>query len=81
MMLTRETLTAFLKKKTNIGDFAGDTPLFSTGTLDSVSQLDLIMLIESSAGITIDQADITLDNMDSMDRILTFVDRQTSRGG
>jgi acyl carrier protein len=81
MTLTREKLSAFLEKKMTTGDVAGDTALFSTGALDSVSQLDLIMLIESAAGITIDQADITLENMDSMDRILAFVEGQTRSTG
>lgn len=79
MSLTAEDLTEFLKSKANLDDVQGDTPLFSSAALDSVSQLDLIMLIESKAGITINQADITLDNMDTVDKILAFVGRQTGQ--
>ncbi len=79
MPLTSEVLTEFLRSKAQLDEIASDTPLFSSAALDSVSQLDLIMLIEAQAGITIQQADVTLDNMDTVDRILAFVGRQTGQ--
>jgi acyl carrier protein len=84
MPLTFEILVDYVRAKARLDDVRGDTPLFSTGALDSVSQLDLIMMIESEAGIAVSQADVTLDNLDTIDRILAFVARQNGaapRGG
>jgi len=36
----------------------------------------LIMFIEHTAGLRVHPADVTLDNFDSIDRILAFVEAQ-----
>ena len=36
--------------------------------------VDLIMFIENAAGLQVHPADVTLDNFDSIDRILAFVE-------
>lgn len=51
-----------------------DTPLFSSNLLDSFSMVDLIMFIEKEGGVRLDPADVSLDNLDSIGRILRFVD-------
>lgn len=76
MALTADKLLAFVRDKMASVDVDGDTALFSTGALDSVNQLNLILFIEGEAGITINQMDITLDNFDSVNRIQAFVSTQ-----
>jgi len=49
------------------------TPLFSSGLIDSFSLAALIVAIEDKARVTLDPLDITLDNLDSIERILRFV--------
>ena len=39
----------------------GQTALFSSGALDSVAMLDLIMFVEDQAGIEIRADEVTLD--------------------
>ena len=51
-----------------------NTPLFSSNLLDSFSMVDLIMFIEKEGGVRLDPADVSLDNLDSIGRILKFVD-------
>ena len=68
--------------KTYLGDRMGldtatleeGTPLFSSNLLDSFSMVDLIMFIEKEGGVRLDPADVSLDNLDSIGRILKFVD-------
>ena len=68
--------------KTYLGDRMGldtsaleeDTPLFSSNLLDSFSMVDLIMFIEKEGGVRLDPTDVSLDNLDSIERILKFVD-------
>jgi acyl carrier protein len=50
------------------------TPLFSANLLDSFSMVDLIMFIEKQGGIKMDVWDVTLDNLDSIGRILRLVE-------
>ena len=77
MRLTEEKLIAFVRTKMSTDDVDGDTPLFSTGALDSVNQLNLILFIESEARFTVNRTDVTLENFDSVHRIMNFVSAQT----
>ena len=52
---------------------AGDTELFSSGMLDSVSMVGLISFVEDKAGVHIQPGDVTLDNFDTIDSILEYV--------
>ncbi|MGE5611057.1 MAG: acyl carrier protein [Bacillota bacterium] len=74
MALTRETLLDYLATRMGVDVAAVDdtTTLFSSNILDSFSMVDLIMFIESEAGVKMDVWDVTLDNLDSIGRILQF---------
>ncbi len=55
-----------------------DTPLFSSGLIDSFSLVVLMTFIEKSGGVSISPADVTLENFDSVERILEFIERRKS---
>lgn len=57
-----------------------DTPLFSDGLLDSLSVLDLVTLVEELAGKPVAPEDITLENFDSVSRILGLIARLKEAG-
>ena len=75
MILDRENLRRYLHDKQGLEpeDFEDDTPLFSSGLVDSFSMVGLIIFIEDTGGVRVHPADVTLDNFDSIERILTFV--------
>jgi acyl carrier protein len=75
MAMTAESLAAYLQDNMGVDadDIDADTPLFSSGLLDSFSMVDLIMHIEQSAQIKLNPSDIQLENLDSINRILAFV--------
>lgn len=50
------------------------TPLFSSGLLDSFHLLELISHVEEQSGIRIQPGEISLENLDSIERILRFVE-------
>lgn len=52
-----------------------DSPLFSSGLIDSFSLVSLLSFIEDRAGIQIDAGDVNLDNLDSIDQILGYLSR------
>ena len=47
--------------------------LIHIGLLDSFGMVELMSFIEASANIRLDPGDVTLENLDSVNRILGFV--------
>jgi acyl carrier protein len=79
MALTRDALLAFFVADLAIEteDLADETPLYSAGIIDSFMLLSLIAFLEKQGGYTVDTADITLDNFDTIERILAYAKRMS----
>lgn len=76
MALTEHMLVDYLRRTTPLnGATVPETPLFSSGALDSVAMLELLSFVEESAGIEIRAEDVTLDNFDTAIRIVAFAER------
>lgn len=73
MNLNSRQLIDFLSESRRLAGVTESMPLFSDGTIDSVGMIDLIAFIEQETGIEVGQADVTLDNFDSIERILVYV--------
>lgn len=75
MALSRDALLKFVEEKLGVDTAEVDesTPLFSSGMIDSASMVDLIVFVESEGDVKFSPDDITLDNLDSIGRILHFV--------
>ncbi|WP_199258426.1 acyl carrier protein [Paracoccus binzhouensis] len=75
MSLSKQALISYVQTELNLDQpIDGDTELFSTGMLDSVSMVGLIGFVESKAGVHVQPGDVTLDNFDTIDAILAYVD-------
>ena len=74
--MNADSLMTYLGERMGLDTAAltADTPLFSSNLLDSFSMVDLIMFIEKESGLKLQPTDVSLDNLDSIDRILRFVD-------
>jgi acyl carrier protein len=75
MALSSAILLGYFKERLGVDTDGVDdaTPLFSSSLLDSFSIVELMAFIESEAGIRMDAWDVTLDNLDSVERILKYV--------
>jgi len=75
MTLNKDGLLQFMEKKLGVdtSQVDADTPLFSSGIIDSTGMVELIVFVESAAEVKFSPDDITLDNLDSIGRILNFV--------
>lgn len=74
MSLSTDALINYIQAEQNIDDpIAGDTELFSSGLLDSVSMVGLISFVEEKAGVHVQPGDVTLENFDTIDAILAYV--------
>ena len=82
-MVTEESLRAFVKSElgVNIDGVGLDDPLISSHVIDSFLLVDLVMHIESTAGIKITPMEVSFDNLDTLGRMLKFVESKTAAGG
>lgn len=78
MPLTRDDLIQFMDNELGVdtSDIDNDTALFSSGIIDSFALVTLITYIEKHCEFRVNPVDVNLDNMDSIDRILSYVDRK-----
>lgn len=73
MPLTEDSLIRSIAEFTALeAELNAETRLFSSGALDSVAMLNLIMFVESETGAEIRAEDVTLENFDTAARILDF---------
>ena len=75
MALNKESLLEFMQKELGVDttDADGDSPLFSSGMIDSAGMVNLILFVETQGQVRFSADDVTLDHLDSIDRILRFV--------
>lgn len=75
MALERTKLLDYLSNNlgVEIADIDDETPLFSSGLLDSFTMVDVIMFIEQEGGIKLNPTEVNLDNLDSVGKILRFI--------
>ena len=53
-----------------------DDSLLETGTIDSTGILELVLFLEESFSIKVDDEDLVPENLDSINKIVAFVDRK-----
>ena len=72
-----EILTKLRKSLGLDSTFDEQTPLFSTGLIDSLNVFDVVCIVEEVIGMEIPVEDVTLDNFDTVERLLFYLDQQT----
>lgn len=74
MTISRDSLLQHLQDQFGLDTAAIDdtTLLFSEGHLDSFSVADLLVYLEEQGGFTVEPTEVTLDNLDSVEKILAF---------
>ena len=79
-MIDSDSLLAFLEEDlgVDIDGVEADTPLFSSQLVDSFALVTLMMFLEKQTGIRIAPVDVNLDNMDTIARMLAYVERVAS---
>jgi len=80
MALDFETIITYLADEHDVerDGVEGATLLFSSGLVDSFAMIDLVGFIEAESGARMGAADITLDNLDSIDRIVAYVGKMSA---
>jgi acyl carrier protein len=80
MPLTRERIVEYLVASHDLdrGELDDEAALFSSHALDSFAMVDLMVFVEKEAGIRIRASEVTLDNLDSIAKILRFAEARAA---
>lgn len=63
------------------GEFGVDDELLELGIIDSLGLLDIVLHLEDTYGVAVDDAEVTLDNFGSVSAIASFVGRLLEGAG
>ena len=76
----QDNLTAFIVETTGMSDdeFDADTPLYSEGYIDSFALTTIISYLEEQAGRGIPGDDETLENFDTVEKMVAYMGRMAS---
>lgn len=76
MALTKSDLLEHLADhaRDDLSEVTEDTELFSTGLIDSFAMIDLLLFLEKHTGSKLGPEDMDVDNLDTIGRILKFVE-------
>jgi acyl carrier protein len=59
------------------GDFCDDDSFLENGIIDSTGVLELVMFLEETYNIKVDDEEIVPDNLDSINNIKKYLQRKT----
>lgn len=81
MPVDRHSLFRFLDEELGVDTTGLDerAPLFSSGLIDSVGLAQLIVYVEAEEAFSFAPEDVTLENLDSVERILAYVAARRGR--
>jgi len=82
MALTKSDLLEHLADhaRDDLSRVTEDTELFSTGLIDSFAMIDLLLFLEKHTGSKLGPEDMDVDNLDTIGRILSFVESRRKKG-
>ena len=59
-------------------EFADDDSFLEKGIIDSTGVLELVAYLEEKHGIKVDDEDLLPENLDSVTRVVAFINRKTA---
>ena len=77
----REFLTNSVLPLARVDAFGDDESFLERGILDSTGVLELVGHIEKQFSIRVEAEEITPDNLDSLEKLVTFISRKTAQAG
>ena len=75
-----EALTTYIRDEVAMvdGEIAPDTDLLLSGMVDSLGVIRITQWMEDELGIEVDPLDVTLDNFQTVAKMVAYVDKQRS---
>ena len=78
-MALRKQIREFVTTNFYVADpktLEDSTSLLDHGIIDSTGVLEVIMFVETAFGVTVEDAEMLPENLDSIERIAAFVERK-----
>jgi acyl carrier protein len=78
-MEIKEQIRTFVTSNFYVADpasLADEESLLDHGIIDSTGVLEVILFIEETFGIAVEDSEMLPDNLDSIDRIAAFIERK-----
>jgi acyl carrier protein len=78
-MEIKEQVRAFIRDNFYVAgedSLAGDASLLEEGIVDSTGVLEVVMFLENTFDIQVDDDEMLPENLDSIDGIVAFIDRK-----
>ena len=76
-----ETIRSFIAENILFSDngypHADDTSFLEEGIVDSMGIMELVMFVDESFGITVEDEELVPDNFDSVSRLATYIRRKS----
>ncbi len=74
MAIDRDALRDYLRTDLHVdlSEVDDQSPLFTSGIVDSFAIVELMLFLEQQLGAKLDPEDITLENLDTVEKILAF---------
>lgn len=76
-----ESLTTFIRDEIVLDeiDLMGETDLLLTGAVDSLGVIRITHWMEETTGIVVDPGDVTLENFQTVDKMVAYLNGRTTR--
>ena len=74
-----DTVRRFLAEVFFVDGLDADASFLEQGIIDSTGMLELVMFIESTYGIKIADDELVPENLDSLNRVAAFIERNNHR--
>ena len=79
-MDSNEVIRGFIRSNFLFGSpdakLSDDDSFFETGIIDSTGMLELVSFVESQFGIEVADTELIPENLDSINRLVGFIDRK-----
>ena len=72
----REKIVGLARGRVAVRKVSDDELIHETGLLDSAAIMELVMWLETRFDISIDQADLTIENLGSVNAMVDYLERQ-----
>ncbi len=80
-MNPRHHIRNFIAETFFVADFEDDASFLRTGIIDSMGMAEMVSFLEQTFGIAVADAELVPDNLDSLDRVVAFVERKRRVAG
>ena len=71
-------IRSFFEKYIRNDEFDDDEDVFSSGLVNSLMAMQLVLFVEKEFGVTVENEDLDLDNFRTVKRVAEFIQRKTS---